>query len=55
MRRTQGQVLKAEPRNFKIHNQILGIFYYCYFKVQVCKTVSFFSLAFASWFKKEMY
>lgn len=46
MKGTQGQVLKAELHHFKIHNQFLGVFYYYYFKVQVSKTVSFFSLAF---------
>jgi len=40
--------LKAECS--KIHNQFLGVFYYYYFKAQVSKTVSFFSLAFASCF-----
>lgn len=42
----QGQVLEAEPCNFRIHHQFLGGFYHYYFKVQVSKTVSFFSLAF---------
>lgn len=53
MRGTQGQVLKAEPHHFKIHNQILGVFHYYSLKVQVSKVVSFFSLVFASWFKKN--